>query len=120
MKCNVLRGIKFPSEYTGVDTKYNVFLCIKLPSEYTGVDTGGIGNHRKQLELENKCAGQPPLLCSTLLCFTNSVVRLYTSNHKVHIYFVKLICLPVFIMFYSLVLYAHVFTHVHYVLHSCV
>ena len=40
----------------------------------------------------------------------------YKSNHEVHIYFVKLICLPVFIMFYADVLYAHVFTHVHYVL----
>ena len=81
MKCNVLRGINLHGEYTvGVGTKYNVFLCIKLPGEYTRVNTGGIGNHRKQLELENKCAGQPPPLRSTLLCFTN---RVFTRLHYV-------------------------------------
>ena len=92
---------------------------------------GGIGNRRKQLEKENKCARAtwlpqppplcssmfytireppPPPLCSTQMCFTNSDMRLCV--------FSTLCCTLTWLK--PTLSYAHMFTQNHYVLRSCV
>ena len=100
---------------------------------------GGIGNRRKQLEKENKCARATTSIILSILYFmaTTSImlyVLYYTGTTSTSIMFYAnvfhqqwyaLVCLFHIVLYAhviktNIVVRSHVFTHNHYVLRSCV